>query len=53
MIRHADFSLRRFDVVNRLARALRITISRMFAPLNETYRVQFRKRRSDAEPVDR
>lgn len=41
------------DVVNRLARALRVTVSELFAPLNESYRVQFRKRRSDAEAADR
>ena len=39
------------DVVNRLARALRITMSEMFEPLTETHRLQFRKRRSDTEPA--
>jgi transcriptional regulator with XRE-family HTH domain len=36
------------DVVNRLARALGVTMSEMFMPLTERYRSQFRKRRSDS-----
>ena len=35
------------DVVNRLARALKVTIADLFAPLNEPYRARYRKRRSD------
>jgi len=37
------------DVVNRLAKALQVTMSEMFGPLNEAYRLHFRKSRSDAE----
>ena len=37
------------DVVSRLARTLRVTMSEIFATLNDSYRVQFRKRQSDAE----
>jgi transcriptional regulator with XRE-family HTH domain len=35
------------DMVNRLARALRVTLAEFFAPLNHPYRVRFRKARRD------
>lgn len=35
------------DVANRLARALKISISGLFRPLDEPYRARFRKQRSD------
>jgi transcriptional regulator with XRE-family HTH domain len=35
------------DVVNRLARALGTTLAEFFAPLDEPYRVRFRKPRQD------
>ena len=35
------------DVVNRLARALGVTLAGFFAPLDESYRLRFRKPRSD------
>jgi transcriptional regulator with XRE-family HTH domain len=35
------------DVVNRLARALKITIADLCSPLNEPFRARYRKRRSD------
>ena len=41
------------DVVNRLARALRITVAEMFGAMNEPYRAQFRKRRNDAARTSR
>ena len=37
------------DVVNRLARALKVTMADLFGPLNDGYRVQLRKRRSDTK----
>ncbi len=37
------------DVVNRLARALGTTLAKFFAPLDEPFRLRFRKRRSDAK----
>lgn len=37
------------DVVNRVARGLKVTIADLFAPLNEPYRARSRKRRSDAD----
>ena len=36
------------DVVNRLARALGVTLAEFFVPLDEPYRLRSRKRRSDA-----
>ena len=35
------------DVVNRLARALGVTLAGFFAPLDEPFRLRSRKRRSD------
>ena len=35
------------DLINRLARALGITLAEFFAPLNQPYRVRFRKPRRD------
>ncbi len=35
------------DVVNRLARALKVTLAEFFAPLDEPFRLRFRKQRSD------
>ena len=35
------------DVVNRLARALGVTLATFFAPLDDPFRLRFRKRRSD------
>lgn len=35
------------DVVDRLARALGVTIAEFFSPLNEPYRLRFRRRRKD------
>ncbi len=35
------------DVVNRLARALGVTLAAFFAPLDESFRVRSRKQRSD------
>ena len=37
------------DIVNRLARALQVTIAELFASLDEPFRAQYRKRRSDAQ----
>jgi transcriptional regulator with XRE-family HTH domain len=37
------------DLLNRIARALGVTLSEFFAPLNRPYRVRFRKRREDAD----
>ena len=37
------------DVVNRLARALSVTLAEFFAPFDESFRLRYRKRRSDAE----
>ncbi len=37
------------DVVNRLARALRVTLAEFFAPFDESFRVRSRKQRSDAK----
>jgi len=37
------------DVVNRIARGLRVTISALFATFDEPYRARARKRRQDAE----
>ncbi|MDO8795456.1 MAG: helix-turn-helix transcriptional regulator [Vicinamibacterales bacterium] len=37
------------DVVNRVAKALRVTIASLFAPFDEPYRARARKRRSDAQ----
>ena len=37
------------DVVNRLARALGMTLAKFFAPLDESYRLRFRKPRSDTK----
>ena len=36
------------DVVNRLARALGVTVSEFCAPFDEPYRLRVRKQRSDA-----
>jgi transcriptional regulator with XRE-family HTH domain len=36
------------DVVNRILRALGVTLAEFFAPLNEPYRARFRKPRRDA-----
>jgi transcriptional regulator with XRE-family HTH domain len=36
------------DIVNRLARALEISIADLFAPLDEPYRARYRKRRIDS-----
>ncbi len=35
------------DVVNRLGRALGVTLATFFAPLDVPFRLRFRKRRSD------
>lgn len=35
------------DLVNRLARALGVTLAEFFSPLDERYRLRFRKQRSD------
>ena len=35
------------DVVNRLARALNVTLAPFFAPLDQPFRLRFRKQRSD------
>ena len=35
------------DVVNRVARALGVTLAEFFSPFNQPYRVRFRKRRRD------
>lgn len=35
------------DLVNRLARALGVTLAEFFAPLDEPYRVRFRRPRRD------
>lgn len=35
------------DMVNRLARALGVTLAEFFAPLNHPYRLRFRKARRD------
>ena len=35
------------DLLNRLARALGVTLAKFFAPLDEPYRVRFRKTRRD------
>ena len=37
------------DVINRLARALGVTLAKFFAPLDESYRLRFRKPRSDTK----
>ena len=37
------------DVVNRIAKGLKVTIAELFAPLNEPYRARSRKRRGDAD----
>jgi transcriptional regulator with XRE-family HTH domain len=37
------------DLLNRLARALGVTLAEFFSPLNQTYRVRFRKRRRDLQ----
>jgi len=39
------------DVVNRLARALGVTLATFFEPLDQPYRVRRRKVRRDAAPV--
>ena len=36
------------DVVNRLARALGVTLAEFFGPLDEPFRLRSRKQRSDA-----
>jgi transcriptional regulator with XRE-family HTH domain len=35
------------DMVNRLARGLDVTLAEFFAPLDQRYRLRFRKRRRD------
>ena len=35
------------DLVNRLARALNVTLAEFFAPLDQPFRLRFRKRRTD------
>jgi len=37
------------DVVNRLARALGVTLAKFFSPFDEPYRVRFRKARRDLQ----
>lgn len=37
------------DVVNRVAKGLRVTMANLFAPFDEPYRARARKRRSDAQ----
>ena len=37
------------DVVNRLARALGVTLAEFFAPFDQQYRLRFRKRRRDQQ----
>jgi transcriptional regulator with XRE-family HTH domain len=41
------------DVVNRLARALGVTLATFFAPLDQPYRVRHRKIRRDAPSASR
>jgi transcriptional regulator with XRE-family HTH domain len=36
------------DLLNRLARALGVTMAEFFSPLNKPYRLRFRKRRRDS-----
>lgn len=35
------------DMVNRLARGLRVTLAEFFSPFEQPYRLRFRKRRRD------
>jgi transcriptional regulator with XRE-family HTH domain len=35
------------DLLNRLARAFNVTLAEFFAPLNQPYRIRFRKPRRD------
>jgi transcriptional regulator with XRE-family HTH domain len=37
------------DVMNRVVRALGVTLAEFFAPLNEPYRARFRKQRRDVK----
>ena len=41
------------DVVNRLARALGVTLAAFFAPLDQPYRVRRRKARHDSDRTSR